>query len=134
MKSDFLEVQHRVQKVINLIVEGLTASEILQYVTVEFGVKERQAYTYISKAKELLSVSNEAEQIYNRGLAMQRLNHIFKESLSNKNYRVALNAQSELNKITNIHLDRKDEDSRPGNGPVKIFYYTLPDGSKLYFP
>lgn len=134
MKSDSLQVEHRVQKVISLIVEGLTTSDIVQYVTVEFNVKDRQAYVYLSKAKELLSLSNEAEQIYNRGLAMQRLNHIFKESLSSKNYRIALNAQSELNKITNIQFEKKDQYQRPGVEVVQRFYYTLPDGSKLYFP
>lgn len=105
MKSDNLEIEHRVQQVITLIVEAATTSEIVQYCTVKFNVKDRQAYVYINKAKELLNVSNESLKTYQRGLAMQRLTAIFKKALASNNLRIAISAQQEINKITGVYKE-----------------------------
>lgn len=105
MKSDNLEFESRVQKVISLIIEGATTAEIMQYSADFFKVQERQTRNYISKAKELLNVSNESLKTYQRGLAMQRLTAIFKKALASNNLRIAISAQQEINKITGVYKE-----------------------------
>jgi hypothetical protein len=104
-KANDAEKEARVNKVYELLVNGFTRYQILQYVTTktEWKIEARQVDNYIKAANAL--IANEAE--YHRareiGRAISRLNDLYQKCLKVQDYQRALAAQRELNTLLSLY-------------------------------
>jgi hypothetical protein len=100
------ELDARVNKVFELIVNGFTRYQIMQYASLEktgWNVTPRQVDTYIAKATAL--IANEAEYVRPKefGKAISRLNDLYQKCLKVQDYQRAIAAQRELNALLSLY-------------------------------
>ena len=53
-KSAKHEIDHRIDVIARMIVDAATTSQIIRYCAVEWGVGQRQAETYLARAREIV--------------------------------------------------------------------------------
>lgn len=100
-KSTKFEIKQRVTKVAELVMQGLTGTQILQYVTekLHWQIKERQLWEYIKRANEQFAKEAEAKSTAEFGKGLRRLNFLFASCLKIQDYKGALAMQREINEM-----------------------------------
>lgn len=91
-------------KIILLLISGLTAETVLATCQNQFQLEPKTATVAIRKAKKKIFLAakyNPAEQI---GVAITRLNSLYKQSLRVQDVKTALAAQKELNKLMDLYV------------------------------
>jgi len=91
-KSTKIEVNHRVNTVYKLLSEGQSRSQILQFSSDEWGITERQAETYLARAREKLLADAEMERPAWVAEALQRLRTYEQAAYKSRQNQVAINA------------------------------------------
>lgn len=104
-KSTLAEVEKRINKVFDLLVNGATREQIFQYASekAQWGVTQRQLDNYIAKANERISSIGKIHRELELGRAIARLHHLYFLSITLQNFSVALGVQKELNKLLSLN-------------------------------
>lgn len=95
-KSTKTTVRQRVNEIALLLLKGESRQGILQYATGAWGVTERQADTYIAKARKEIEESVSKGIEYNYAKAVRRYEELYKLSFEQKDYRTAATINKEL--------------------------------------
>lgn len=103
-KSTKIEVNHRVNTVYKLLAEGLTRSQILQFSSEQWGVTERQAETYLARAREKLLEDAEMERPAWVAEALVRLRNYENAAYKSRQNQVAINAVQAQAKLIGLDV------------------------------
>jgi len=89
-KSTNAEVKIRVYEVFELILRGVMRHEIMQYCADKWGIKERQSFNYVERARAMLyaDIEENAEQAKNKRL--RELDHLYAEAFRDKRWETCL--------------------------------------------
>ena len=101
------EIMMRNQVIIDLIAQGLSRRRIQEEVMSRWGVKITAAKTYIKDAYDTLLKSNEEFLEFNREKQVERLENIITEALEAHEYKAAVMATAELNKLLGLTVNQK---------------------------
>ena len=116
------ELEVRVLKVVALIEEGNSRSEILLHCVTEYGVSRSTADRYIEEAYDHFKESYKPQMQRSAEIAKRRLETIFRESMKKEQFRTALYAQSQLNKIQGLDDNLLMAGLRRGDSNVEKSY------------
>ena len=101
-KSDKAEIDRRVHTVVKLLSSAKTNSYILHFCSEEWGVTNRQAQTYLQRAREIIKADYSMERSDFLGTRLAMLNEIIKSSIFYKQHRNAVGAlklQAQLTRL-----------------------------------
>jgi len=113
------ELELRILKVVSMVEEGVSRPEILLHCITEYGVSRSTADRYIEEAYEHFKIAYQPHMQRSAEIARRRLETIYQRAMKKEDYRTALMAQSQLNKIQGLNdnilmagLRRSDTNSR----------------------
>ena len=101
------ELMMRNQVIIDLIAQGLSRRRIQEEIMSRWGVKGSAARDYIKQAYDTLMQSNEEYIEYNRDKQVERLENIIAEAMEAHEYKAAVMATAELNKLLGLTINTK---------------------------
>lgn len=101
------EIMMRNQVIIDLIAQGLSRRRIQEEIMSRWGVKTTAAKVYIKEAYDALFRSNEEVLEYNRDKQIERLENIITEAMEAHEYKAAVMATAELNKLLGLTTNQK---------------------------
>lgn len=101
------EITMRNQVIIDLIGQGLSRRRIMEEVMSRWGVKTTAAKDYIRTAYDTLFRGNEEFVNYTRDQQIERLENIITEAMENHEYKAAVMATAELNKLLGLTINQK---------------------------
>lgn len=125
-KCTAAEVERRILITMRFLREGLKAEEILKITTESENTEKRKEQekkgyiwnikidmvrNYISKATERFKKVSRVDEAYQRGLIIERLEHIYKKSIQLKNYKTALTAIKQLTDFFGFNVLKIKEES-----------------------
>jgi hypothetical protein len=93
----------RVLKVVSMVEEGVSRPEILLHCITEYGVSRSTADRYIEEAYEHFKNAYQPHMQRSAEIARRRLETIYQKAMKKEDYRTALIAQSQLNKIQGLN-------------------------------
>ena len=91
-KSTDREVDCRINSVYNLLINGHSKTQVVQHCAENYGVKLRQAETYISRARTLVQLDAEIERPQWLLSALSRLQNYEAQAAKRGNHQAALRA------------------------------------------
>ena len=101
------ELMMRNQVIIDLIGQGLSRRRIQEEIMSRWGIKITCAKTYIKEAYDALLRNNEEYISYQRDQQVERLENIITEALEAHEYKAAVMATAELNKLLGLTTNQK---------------------------
>lgn len=111
VKATDAEVLRRVATVHKLMVAGASRASIQQYAIKTWGLSESPVDVYIARAKESIKEQTDRDKDHNLAMALARMEEIYQECKSAKNYKGALAAQKEINLLLGLYAATKMEHS-----------------------
>ncbi len=105
-KSTAAEIEQRVTKVYELLVNGATRRQIIQYANSEkvaWNVSDRTLDTYIADARTLIEAEAATHRAYEFGKALTRVDDIYARSAKVQDYQRALAANDQRNKLLGLY-------------------------------
>lgn len=102
-----VEVMMRNQVIIDLIAQGLSRRRIQEEIMSRWGIKTTCANNYIREAYDAMLKSNEEFLEYNRDKQVERLENIITEAMEAHEYKAAVMATAELNKLLGLTVNQK---------------------------
>lgn len=120
----------RVHHVSTNLLNGNSRKEIVEQYSKEFDVSDRQIDTYIQRAKFLIKTEADKEKEYQFGLALSRLENLYKRNLESGDLRECRQVQELILKLFGLSDQRKIEvNTTIENGTQSIMI----NGKMLYF-
>lgn len=117
--NDGLVVEHRISKIKESILIGMTTKEILERFGAKeingkfnkyyFGVSNRQIDNYIAKAKEQIRESSNFDKTKELGRAIERYDLLFKSAISKSDFKTATIINEKLTNLLGLIQKEKDE-------------------------
>lgn len=101
------EVMLRNQVVIDLVSQGLSRRRLQEEIMSRWGISAPTANTYIKDAYDVLLRGNEEFIEYNRDKQVERLENIITEAIEAHEYKAAVMATAELNKLLGLTTNQK---------------------------
>lgn len=101
------EIMMRNQVIIDLIAQGLSRRRIQEEIMSRWDIKTTAAKVYIKEAYDALFRSNEEVLEYNRDKQIERLENIITEAMEAHEYKAAVMATAELNKLLGLTTNQK---------------------------
>ena len=101
-KSDKAEIDRRVHTVVKLLSSAKTNSYILRFCSEEWGVTNRQAQTYLQRAREIIKADYSVERSDFLGTRLALLDEIIESSIRCKQHSNAVGAlklQAQLTRL-----------------------------------
>jgi hypothetical protein len=102
-KATGAQITQRLNQVYKLMVMGKPRPHIIQYCSETWQIDERQADNYIARVRAMLDEQAARTRDEHRALALQRLDLVFSEALDSGEYKDALGAQHQVNKIIGLY-------------------------------
>lgn len=96
------ELESRILKVVSMIEEGQSRAAIVEQCCAEYSVSRSTVDRYIESANEHFKETYKPHLQRSAEIAKRRLEAIFQKSMKKEDYRMALAAQSQLNKIQGL--------------------------------
>lgn len=109
VKATDAEIAKRVATVHKLLVAGASRASIVLYGSQNWKVSDRQITDYIARAKETLIEQVDKDKESNLSMALTRMNDIYQQCMSAKNYKGAIAAQREINKLLGLYEPVKQD-------------------------
>ena len=103
-KSTKIEVNHRVNTCYKLLAEGQSRTQILRFCSDQWGITERQAETYLARAREKLMEDAEMERPAWVAEALQRLRTYEQAAYKSRQNQVAINAVQAQAKLIGLDV------------------------------
>ena len=107
--ANALQIQLRIDKVMDLLLHGVSRGQIVKAGAKEWDVTERTVDTYIREAKDALAAQAEKRREVLYGLAYARLENLYQRSLSISDFKNALGVVKELNSLAGLYPDGKTQ-------------------------
>lgn len=101
------EIMMRNQVIIDLIAQGLSRRRIQEEIMSRWGIKLTTAKGYIKGAYDVLMQSSEEYLTIQKEQQVERLEHIITEALEAHEYKAAVMATAELNKLLGLTTNQK---------------------------
>lgn len=101
------ELMMRNQVIIDLLSQGLSRRRIVEEIMSRWGIKQAEAYRWIRDAMAILVEGNEEFLEYNRDKQIERLENIITEAMEAHEYKAAVMATAELNKLLGLTVNQK---------------------------
>lgn len=101
------ELMMRNQVIIDLIAQGLSRRRIQEEIMSRWGIKTSCAKAYIKEAYDTLMKSNQEFLEFNRDKQVERLENIITEAMEAHEYKAAVMATAELNKLLGLTTNQK---------------------------
>ena len=104
-KSDKAEIDRRIHTVVKLLSSAKTSSYILRFCSDEWGVTERQAQTYLSRAREVIRADYSVERSDFLSTRLALLDEIIEASIRCKQHSNAVGAlklQAQLTRLLEV--------------------------------
>lgn len=101
------ELMMRNQVIIDLIGQGLSRRRISEEIMSRWGIAYDTSYKYIKEAYKALMQGNEEFVEFNRDKQVERLENIITEALEAHEYKAAVMATAELNKLLGLTTNQK---------------------------
>lgn len=120
-KSNQITLKQRVSKVAELLLNGLSRVDIVQYASKKWKVTDRQADTYISKAKDEIESSISRKVEFNYAKAERRFENILRKALERGDLRTALTTTKEIATLQGLYKTQIEQ-----SGEI-VFVSNLPD-------
>lgn len=122
-KATKAEVRRRVARIYELLLAGATRDQILRYVAdppdgLPWGVSERMVDYYIARARVMLEEQAAVRREEMFGLAVARLNDLFRRALARNQLDVARRCQKDLSELLGLEAPRRHEVSGPDGAPL----------------
>jgi len=118
--SKRIDYERRLEAVRLLLLRGEPAGKICQYVSQTFQVTERQAWRYISDARDRIAqvTAEERKYLYAEHLAIRRM--IRARALEEGDLRTALMCAQDEAKLFDLYPAQRSEVSGPQGAPQKV--------------
>ncbi len=110
-KSTNVEYNRRVNDVYKLLLSGVSRADLIEYATKKWDIKPPTVDLYIAEARKRFEARAEVERQAEFGKALERLEMLFKSTLSDKDYKTALQVQKELSILLGLNAPKKLEHS-----------------------
>ena len=107
-KSNGYTVTQRVNKIAELLLNGYSRWDIVQYSATNWKICERQVDTYLQRATELIELSVKRRIGFEFAKAIRRLEDLYKKAMSKGDLKTALNVNRELSALQGLYLLSKD--------------------------
>jgi len=120
-KSNQITLQQRVSKVAELLLNGVSRVDIVQYASKKWKVTDRQADTYIAKAKDEIESSISRKVEFNYAKAERRFEDILRKALERGDLRTALTTTKEIATLQGLYKTQMEQ-----SGEI-VFVSNLPD-------
>ena len=101
-KSDKAEIDRRIHTVVKLLSSAKTSSYILRFCSDEWGVTERQAQTYLQRARDIIKAAYSVERSDFLSTRLALLDEIIEASIRCKQHSNAVGAlklQAQLTRL-----------------------------------
>lgn len=107
-KATKAEINNRINTIADMILQGFTRAQILQFVTekTDWEISERTTDYYIRKARDKFETDAEINRRYELGRAMKRLDDLYRRNMAIQDYKAALQVQKERSTITGLYSDK----------------------------
>ena len=119
-RSNKVELQSRVNDVCERLLSGQKRSDIVHFATEAWGISERQVDDYLAKARDAIANSNVVHRDFEIARALVRMNQIFNKAESAEDYKTAILAQQEINKLLALYMPTRSEVSGVNGKPLEI--------------
>ena len=103
-RSTKVETEHRINAVYKLLSEGNSRGQVVQFCSEKWGVTDRQADTYMARAREKLLQDCEMERPAWIAEALQRLRTYEQAAYKEKQNQTAINSVQAQAKLIGIQL------------------------------
>lgn len=127
VKATDAEILKRIAAVHKLLVAGAARASIVQYGSSQWNVTDRQVDDYIARAKETLKAQTDRDKDNNLAMAIARMQEIYQECKSAKNYKGAISAQIEINKLLGLYAPVNANVNLSGAVALKGYIGVSPD-------
>ena len=127
VKATDAEVLKRVATVCKLMIAGASRASIVQYGSIQWDITDRQIDDYIARAKNDIATMTDKDKESNLNMAMARMNDIYQQCYAAKNYKGAMSAQIEINKLLGLYAPAQQEIKHSGGLHVKAYKEFTPD-------
>ena len=101
------ELMMRRQVILDYMGQGLSRRRIVEHLCDRWGINTRTAYVYYTDAIRFLAKDSEKFVEFNRDKMIERLEYICTEAIDTGNYREAVMACAEMNKILGLSQETK---------------------------
>lgn len=102
------ELMMRRQVIIDLISQGLSTRRVVEEISARWHIVLQTAYVYYNDALKYMSADSEEFKEHNRDRMQERLEGIIEQSLNAHDYKGAVMACSELNKILGLNQTKQE--------------------------
>lgn len=135
-KSTAIEVQSRVNKVFDLLIQGATRAQIIQYASgqppkiqddgtmsagrPEWGVGERMIDEYIAKANALFSEQSIVDRKREVGKALSRLNFLYTANIKAGDLKAALDTEKAKAALLGLNAPTKLAHEGKDGSPIQV--------------
>lgn len=103
VKATEAEMTRRISAIYKLLVLGYDRPYILQYASETWDASERSADDYMSRARALIDAQTSRDREEHLKIALSRLEMVFNAAYVSSQYKDALGAQHQLNKILALY-------------------------------
>lgn len=110
-KSTDAEIEQRVLTVYQMILQGLSRQDILQYSSKNWFVSNRTVDTYIKRATIEIGEVSDDEKASAFGNAIKRLNAIYYKAMKKDDLRTAITAQREISELYGLKNQKTEQDN-----------------------
>jgi len=101
-KSDKNTMERRIKSISSMLINGNNREFIVLYCSENWNIGERQAETYISKARTLIEQSVKKQVAYDYAKAIRRYEELYRLSIEKKDYKTALSVNKELTTLQGL--------------------------------
>lgn len=109
IKGESVEIRHRLDKIVELIVAGWSNREIAKWAAKEYGITQSYAFQYIHDAVIDIQEANATFDITElKEKYVERIEGWMKDALASKNIKLAMNLQDMLNKMNKMYIDQQE--------------------------
>lgn len=124
------EVQNRVARVANLLLDGFTRRQIVGICADEFKCSSGTTDRYIAKANEALALSHQQDIKAELAKTIDKLIRYQQSCIVNNDIRTAVDIEKQLNKLHG--LDRQQLDIKhSGENPIQVLMTSIREGAGL---
>ncbi len=128
-----VEIERRIDIVLEMLLRGYTRREIVQFSAKEFGINSRQSDTYIRKAKKRIEREYD-EKNYSelRRVHVARVIRLYKEALKKDDHKTAQRILKDIADLHGLYPPRKIEGTGKDGAIIIDISNALERAAELY--
>ena len=128
------ESELRIEEMVGFLIIGLSRAEIIRFVTTgpenPWIISKRQIDKYMRKATDRITESSQIDLEREIGLAIRRLENLYKRTLNTQDFKTALAVQKERHELLGLKNNKLDVNL---TGEVKHEHGITPEDAKNIF-